>query len=78
MCAVTVNAMDAAVKMQLREIIEENRDMPEIWDRNWKSEFRIARAVIRKRRRSLKHSDDGNKENNSGKEKHRSLRADLP
>ena len=33
--------------------------------------------MIRKRRRHLEHSDDGNKENNSGKEKHKSLRADL-
>ena len=33
--------------------------------------------MIRKRRRHLEHSDDGNKENNSGKKKHRSLRADL-
>ena len=77
MCTGAADTADAPEVEQKREIIEENRDRPENRDRNWKSEFGIARAVIRKRRRHLEHSDNGNKEHNSDKEKHRSLRADL-
>jgi hypothetical protein len=72
-----MNAPDAPAIKQRREIAQENRDRPENRDRNWKSEFRIARAVMRARRRRLEHSDDGNKEKNSYKEKHNDLRADL-